>query len=187
MNAPELDADQAAILMFVAKLAKLNSEVGIQDFSFEGSEEYFYTAAYSRMPSGGAPVHMVVGLPKETHHVFVAISDGEPKLLAGMVASFQHYDHMRARLHCGHTVPLIDNEQAPDAGWSAALFCPLDFLIEGFPDEAEIKGKGYCFSLAVLIDARERQFKIDHGFDALMGLFEAEDRDIVSFYQGKAR
>ena len=179
----DLTPEQSAILALVAKLAKLAADFDIRNFSFEPDIDDYYHVASARMPTGGEPVHVVIGLPLHGDHVFIAISDGDPVAIAKAVGSLQHYDERKARLHMGDTVPLTAVDEIKNAGWAAALFCPIEFLLDEFPASAEIHDKHYCFQLAVLINSAERKFKIDNGFDKLMELFEAENRDIVSFYQ----
>lgn len=175
-----LDKSQALLLKSVFAKIKPFDGFSLKDFSFSQDPDDFYTSAMARIKGD---LSLCVSLPKSTKCSFICISDADRSEIAKVVASIQSYHEKKHKLGIGHTIPLTKNEYASKHSWYAALILSVDTLVDGFDETLEGELPEYKFYLVCFISGKEYQIKIEKGLNALLDDFEAEGKNIVSFFK----
>lgn len=178
MGAVKLDRLQGAIAAYVMERSPCEPSLQLRSFSFDGVSRM---VGHSTIRAANATESLFVTLPREAgSDVFLAVSDGPPRLVGGALAGLEEYSAENGHLGLGDTVPL-DVQEIRDRGWSAFLLLRVMTLIDGFPDGETLGGQRSNFFLAVFLRPAELDLKRRKGLDALLDHFESTARDITIF------
>ena len=177
----ELNKKQSKILSYILSTAKLKPEADIAKYDFDNN--FSYRAATSSFVNKDDLIYGVFTLPKENDHVFICVTNGDPFQIGGVLCGLENYLDTKEMLCIGDTVPIV-NDYINNAGWKSALLLRVPTILEEFPDSHKFEnGYKVYFYLVIFIDSEELEIKKNHGLDALMEVFENNNRDIITFAQ----
>ena len=141
-----------------------------------------FRSGYVLLGDKSVPITVVFSFPKESDDCYLMITDGDPNILAKEMAALQDYNENEAHLSNGHTVP-TENSYLNDAGWYSYLITSPRYSYADFPLTHKIEGREIRFHLALPLTVREKDLKMEKGLESLIGEFEKNSRDTITFNQ----
>ncbi|MBP7336469.1 hypothetical protein [Niveispirillum sp.] len=150
------------------------------DFSLSGDFSGKYVCGYSRIADMNG--YVVFNIPTYGSSVFLALTEGSPKEVALILANLEDYERENnIDLGLGEVVvtPAGSVRDMPVPFAVILLRTASSPICGDVPDQMVIEGKPTRFLFAMPISEKDHQLRREQGHDALMDVFEAEDRDIV--------
>ncbi|HKK06669.1 MAG TPA: hypothetical protein VKA50_12565 [Gammaproteobacteria bacterium] len=178
----ELSKKQALLLKSVFKQIPPVGDFYTKEYSFTSDSRDIYAAALSNI---GDDLNLCVSLPRNSSRAFLCISDADDSELGKVVASLQRYHETKSPIGLGDTVPLTTNEYVINHNWYAALILSVDTLVDGFDISFKQDCPDWDVLLVCFITNSEYTKKIKYGLNALLDVFEKNERDLVGFYRLK--
>lgn len=170
---------QAAVLSFLFDRMPIGEEVDTFEFALAGAFSGTFRAAHAALSPPSQGVRVVFNLPTYTRHVFLALTVHEPAETARVLANLEDYEReSRIDIAMGDVVAIPDDAKMgmPHAVMLLRTASALDCA--EVPDQHEIGGTLTAFSLALPISAAEFDYRRQHGHDALLDKFEAEQKSL---------
>lgn len=173
---------QHEVLAFVLENAPVEPSADIYSFGFEPDPERRYFAASAALTAQDETIYLVFTLASNASSVFLTITDGDPRRVAGALAQLEHYDAACAVLGHGDTVSFEGDAFLQENGRPAVLLLRpcVSHALPQFPDHHHFASRPIDFLLAVFLSAAEYQTKLLGGLDAVLSAFESHVKDLVA-------
>lgn len=177
----QLDKYQASVLAFLFEKLPIGDVVDSLEFSLSGSFTGKYRAAHSAIKQSDQPAHVVFTLPTYSHSVFMALTRTRPNETARLLANLEDYEREASlALRFGEVVVTPDQVRSgAETAFAVILLRTATSLdCAGVPDSQELDGKRTSFFLVVPLTKEEWELRHQHGHDALMNKFQADEKEL---------
>lgn len=176
----KLSRYQSQILVSLFEKLPIPGDVDRLEFSLSGDFSGKYVCGYSRVADTDA--YIVFNIPIYGSSVFLALTERSPKQVALILANLEDYERENnIDLGLGEVVVTpTGSVRDMSVPFAVILLRTATSPICGdVPDHMMVDGRPTRFLFAMPISEKDHQLRREQGHDALMDIFEAEDRDLV--------
>lgn len=174
-----LSQRQNALLVFLLERLPVLPTAELVEASFRGSSRR-YCVGFSEL-NGDSRVRFFFTLPEDSGHVLMAISDGEAREVANLLANLQDYELEGASLAIGSYVAMPSTFLQRHGRVGALLLAPATLGRQcSVPAEWSLEGRELRSSLVVFLSEDEQEYRKARGHDALMDRFQRDRRDLIT-------
>jgi hypothetical protein len=126
-------------------------------------------------------IKLIFTLGTLSNHVFVTVTDGDVSHIADVLAELEEYDATKAALCLGNTYR-SPNEYLKKHDLVGTVMLRADTLpiLQPLAGSISIEEVTTDFLYVAFLSEAEYTCKIDRGLNALLDLFEAERKDLIS-------
>ena len=179
---PVITRDDAALIQFVSSCVDVAEEFETIGFSLQGAFDGDFCAIAAKLQANVGS--LVLALPRNSAHVFVALTHGNTHEVARLLANVQDCERQAGRpVLEGEAIifePVADTaDEAPCALLLLSVATSVD--LARLPKVAAINGKAVHFQLVMLVTGAEMRIREQGGHDALMDHFAEADRSLLMF------
>lgn len=177
----QLDKYQASVLSFLFEKLAIGDDVDSLEFSLSGAFAGKYRAAHAAIAPTDEQARVVFTLPSYSRSVFVALTRNDPNKTARLLANLEDYERESSlQLQLGEVIITPDQTRdGADVPHAVILLrTATSFDCAEVPDSQIIDAKKTCFFLVVPLTKEERELLHQHGHDALIGQFQARQKEL---------
>ena len=177
----QLDKYQASVLAFLFERLPIDDDADSLEFSLSSAFRGKYRAVHSEIEFTDQPARVVFTLPTYSNSVFLALTRASATDAALVLANLEDYERESSlQLKLGEVIITPHHALlSADTPQSVILFRTATSLdCAKVPDCQTIEGKPTLFFLVVPLTTEECEFRCQHGHDALISRFQADQKDI---------
>ena len=163
--------------LFRSQSDYINEEVDFLEFTFPSKASCNeILVAISRVHFDGN-INVIFTLQSCSNNIFLTVSDGDPEKVSHLLAQLERYDS-EGNLCFGEKYRNRNEYLSTKKRYGLVLIRPkklpfLNYLPDGMDGDV-------CFFLVVFLSEMEYRIKLEKGLDALIDLFEENDKDLIS-------
>jgi hypothetical protein len=169
------------------------NKVSIDEIFFNGEKEgYLLATSVSFIDVENEQIndnkieHLIFNMPIKTPHIFITVTDGNPKQVRKLIANIESYERFNNNLSLNSFISLTGDEYLASIGKIGAIFLPISdsyFLKDIDPILSTGTGDRH-FLYVVFINAIESEILHSDGRESLFDLWYETGRGITSVTDG---
>lgn len=174
----KLPKSENLLFMYLLRNAPVNPEARTFEFQCKGRKTGQFAIASTLRDAQDLSVVCTLG--SASKHVFMTVTDGDPKEVAGILAEIEDYDANSTHLQSGETLAMESAYMRTNYRQGVLLVDPrVSNVFSTFPETAEVGDATYHFMLVIFLNEAEYDVKRRRGLEALFEDFAAKGKDLT--------